>query len=101
MRSLLFNLVAHAGRFLMLTRPHLTFHLGNDVHWSNPIFADYLYFNFLESLSIVSALAKNPEKAKRLADFISIHENAEYRDALPGILLQSSWFQEPADPGQS
>ena len=33
MRSLLFNIVANARRFLMLTTPHMTFHLGNDQPW--------------------------------------------------------------------
>ena len=98
MRSLLFNLAAHARRFLMLTRPHMTFHLGNDVHWANPRFADYQYFNYHQVLSTIAALARNPEKAKRLSDFIAVHEGPEYRDALPGILSQSKWFQEPASP---
>lgn len=78
-RSLLFNLVAHAGRVLMLTRAHLTFHLGNDVAWRNPALADYISFNIRQAELVVAALAKDPDKAKRLGDFITAHEDENYR----------------------
>ena len=90
MRSLMFNLVAHARRFLMLTRAHMTFHLGNDVTWQNPIYADYTSFNARQARLVISELAKDPEKAKRLADFITAHEGEEYRQVLPSITAAST-----------
>jgi hypothetical protein len=74
MRSLLYNLVANANRFLMLTRVQMTFHLGDDAYWYQPIFADYRDFNKVQAKSVVTRLAKDFEKAKRLADFIVAHE---------------------------
>ncbi len=86
MRSLLYNLVAHAQRFLMLTNAHLTFHLGSDRNWKKDVFADYGAFNMREALSVVTALAGDPEKASRLEQFITIHEGRLFRDALPEAL---------------
>jgi hypothetical protein len=74
MRSLLVNLVANAGRFLMLTEAQMTFHLGNDRYWAEKKFSDYNEFNRAQARSVVSALASDPEKAKRLRDFLSVHK---------------------------
>ncbi len=90
MRSLLFNLVAHARRFLMLTNTHLTFHLGSDRNWKDDALADYNQFNFLEALSVVTALAGDREKARRLEQFITVHEGRPFRDALPGVLSRAT-----------
>jgi hypothetical protein len=89
MRSLLFNLVAHARRFLMLTQARLTFHLGNDVHWQNQIFADYIEFNLAEARALVESLATDPEKAKRLIEFISAHEPKMYQEKILASLSPS------------
>jgi hypothetical protein len=86
MRSLLFNLVAHARRFLMLTHAHLTFHLGDDQYAQDPKFSDYEDFNIVQAQNVVATLARDPEKAKRLADFIAVHETERYRAALPKAL---------------
>jgi hypothetical protein len=80
MRSLLLTLVAQARRFLMLTQARLTFHLGEDVHWRDPIFADYIEFNLAEARFLVESLAKDPEKAKRLIEFITAHEPKTYQE---------------------
>jgi hypothetical protein len=85
MRSLLFNLVAHARRFLMLTHAQMTFHLGDDRYWAEPKFADYLDFNIAEAQSVIAALARDAEKAKRLAEFIAVHEAEVFRGVLPRI----------------
>jgi hypothetical protein len=78
-RSLLFNLVAHARRFLMLTQAQMTFHLGDDRYWSDAKFRDYIEFNLAQAQSVISALASDPEKAKRLRDFISsMHQAGHY-----------------------
>lgn len=79
MRSLMFNLVAHAKRFLMIGFAHLTWHLGDSTYFAQEKFADYQAFNVAEAQSIIDALAKHPERARRLADFISAHEGPLYR----------------------
>jgi hypothetical protein len=91
MRSLLFNLVAHSRRFLMLTHAQMTYHLGDDRYWAEPQFDDYLKFNIAQAQSVIAAFAKDPGKTKRLADFIAIHESEVFRDALP-----SASFRDPA-----
>ena len=80
MRSLIFNLVAHARRFLMLTHAQLTYHLGNDEHWGSPELLDYMVFNIVEARSVISVLSRSPDKAKRLEDFIRAHEGEDYRN---------------------
>ena len=75
MRSLLFNLVAHANRFLMIGYAHLTFHIGDSTYFMDSKFDDYVRFNIGEAQAIVDELAKNPEKAKLLTNFITVHES--------------------------
>lgn len=86
MRSLLYNLVAHARRMLMLTRAHMTYHLGDDVYWRDPKLGDYLKFNTEQALSVVAALSQDRDKAARLKDFINAHEGKKYREALQSLL---------------
>jgi tetratricopeptide (TPR) repeat protein len=95
MRSLLFNIVAQARRFLMLTQAHLTFHLGDDRHFRDESYADYLDFNVAEARSIVERLARNPEKAERLRDFIDAHEPKEFRAALLAVLPVPGVTKDP------
>lgn len=85
MRSLLFNLVAHARRFLMLTQAQLTYHLGDDRFWADPAFADYVEFNTRAARAVVAALSQDPEMAGRLRDFIAAHEGAAFRDLVPAL----------------
>jgi hypothetical protein len=83
MRSLLFNLVAHARRFLMLTHAQMTFHLGDDQYWAAERFADYADFNIAQAQSVIAALAQDAKKGERLAAFIAAHESAVFRRMLP------------------
>jgi hypothetical protein len=85
MRSLLYNFAAHARRFLMLTQAHLTFHLGNDRYWQDRAFADYVEFNWAEVRSLAASLAKNPDGAKRLFEFIEAHEPKKIRGEMRPI----------------
>lgn len=84
MRSLLFNLVAHARRFLMLTHAQMTYHLGDDRRWAEPQFDDYMRFNIAQAQSVITAFAEDIEKTKRLKDFIFAHEDEIFRNALSG-----------------
>lgn len=85
MRSLLFNLVAHAHRFLMLTHAQMTYHLGDDKHWASAAFADYVDFNVSQAKSVIEALARDPTKAKRLAEFITAHEDDVFREFMSAL----------------
>jgi hypothetical protein len=83
MRSLLFNLVVAASRFAMLTRAHLTFHIGDDQHWKKPEFSDYIEFNVREAVRVAKTLAATPANHARLTDFCLAHEkNPAYLKAL-------------------
>ena len=74
MRSLLFNLIAARGAFDADLEAQLTFHLGDDQYGLNPKFSDYEDCNIAQAENVVATLARDPEKAKRLADFIAVHE---------------------------
>jgi len=58
----------------------MTYHFGDDRHWAEPRFDDYLQFNIAQAQSVVAAFVQNPEKAKRLEDFIFAHESEVYRN---------------------
>lgn len=79
MRGLLLNLIAHARRFLMVGNAHLTFHIGDAAYHADPRFSDYVDFNVAETQMVADTLAEDPDKARRLADFISVHEGGAYR----------------------
>jgi len=70
MRSLLANLVCRAEALAVLTQAHLTFHFGDDRHWSKPEMAIYTQHN--------------KAAAKQTVD--SLSENAEYRDKLDAFV---------------
>ncbi len=81
MRSLLFNLVAHANRFLMLTQAHLTYHLGDDQVWNTEPLKDYIDYNIAQGRAVIASLSQDPAKAQRLAEFVAAHEPAVYAGA--------------------
>ncbi|HLK13203.1 MAG TPA: hypothetical protein VKT78_00225, partial [Fimbriimonadaceae bacterium] len=85
MRSLLFNLVAHATRFLMLTTAQLSFHVGDDRYWSDPAFEDYTSFNYDQAKQAILSLSKEPSVAARLYDFIVAQEGWPYNELLPAL----------------
>jgi hypothetical protein len=86
MKGILFNCAMQAKRFLVLSNAHLTFHLGNDRAWANPLFQEYESFNLSESKRVVSALSPDKASAVRVIaalktlqmkqDFLSIAERA-------------------------
>lgn len=79
MRSLMFNLVALAPRYLMLTGAHLSFHLGDDRKWQVSAYDEYLDFNLDQARAVITAVAGDPEKLTRLADFIRAHEDDPFK----------------------
>ncbi|MEI9993611.1 MAG: hypothetical protein WDM91_03365 [Rhizomicrobium sp.] len=86
MRSLLFNLAALAGRFLMLTTPHLTFHIGEDSFWVNPKYADYVDFNLRQAQEVVAGFAARSPEREKLAGFLRANgEKKVFRRQLAGI----------------
>ena len=54
--ALLANLEAIAGKFREFEAEHLTFHLGDELGWRNPEFADYADFNTAELMKILARL---------------------------------------------
>jgi tetratricopeptide (TPR) repeat protein len=96
MRSLLFNIVAQARRFLILTQAHLTFHLVDERHFHDERYADYLKFNVAEARSLLGRLARDPDMAKRLHDFIEAHEPGKFRAALRAIPAASGEAEAPS-----
>ena len=56
-RGLLYNLLAHATKMVMLNSVHLTFHIGNDRPWNDPRLADYREFTVRETRSIYQRLS--------------------------------------------
>lgn len=82
MRSLLYNLVARANHFLMLTQAHLTCHIGDDQRWSADKFADYEHYNIERAKDILGKLSSKSIEKKRLSEFVMIHEMDTYKDFL-------------------
>ena len=91
MRSLMFNLVAQAPRYLMLSNAHLSFHLGDDRKWQVPAYDEYLDFNLAQARSIIHEVAGDSEKIARLADFIRAHEDDPFQQTVNRLA-------PPADP---
>lgn len=69
MRSLLFNLVATAGRMAILVDAHATFHVGDDRIWADPVYADYEAFNKNEALGVLNAFCRDPHLHRRFVAF--------------------------------
>jgi len=88
MRALSFDLVAHARRFLMLTHAQLTLHFGDDQYWAAPKFQDYVRFNIAQAQWIIATLARDLERAERLAAFIAVREMEALRKTLPAPLAR-------------
>ena len=70
MRGLVFNLVVNARRYLVLTRAHLTFHIGDDREWNKPRYEDYRHFNTEETTKVISALAKDNPRVESFIMFL-------------------------------
>lgn len=71
MRPLLYNLVAKAGRMIMLKDVHLTYHLGDDNAWSGKENSDYDTHNLLEAYKLIAS--SGPKERERLKDFCRTH----------------------------
>ncbi len=51
------NLICFAKRFKEHANVHLTFHIGNDLSWQNPVLNDYFIHNKNETEKILNSLA--------------------------------------------
>jgi hypothetical protein len=54
--ALLANMEAYGNRFREFKDEHLTFHIGDERNWLNPVFADYDRHNTRELLQILEAI---------------------------------------------
>ncbi len=75
-RPLLYNLVAHSRKMLMLKNVNLTFHIGNDQPWRDNLFCDYRQHNAREVQKCLTKLASRPQPASRLRRFCKNHKES-------------------------
>ncbi|WP_170434665.1 hypothetical protein [Ruegeria arenilitoris] len=75
MQPLLFNMVAHADRMLMLKNGHFTFHFGNDAPWRSEGNADYTTFNYNAASQNLQDLARDKKIKNRLRDYCENHHD--------------------------
>lgn len=84
-RSLLYNLVAHAQRMLLLNDVSLTFHVGSDAAWRAPQYADYRDFNYAQARRIYPALVG--EGKERLHEFCRVYGERPIMSGIPNTGL--------------
>ncbi|MEQ9643330.1 MAG: hypothetical protein RIM84_25140 [Alphaproteobacteria bacterium] len=85
MRSLLFNLIAHADNPVILTDAHATFHLGFDEAWRANKYHDYEHHNRNECIKVIEELSRrSPELEERLTRFAAATD--EHRWLPEGLL---------------
>ncbi|MDX1413069.1 MAG: hypothetical protein R3293_02700 [Candidatus Promineifilaceae bacterium] len=71
--ALLANLQAYAENFRVFKDEHLTFHIGDERNWLNPVYADYDKYNTREVMRILEAIEAEIGPFKR--------------DSIPGSFL--------------
>jgi len=76
-RALIYNMIAHSRRMLMLKNVHLTYHLGDDRPWLQKSFADYHQFNVREVTGVMRQLAHDPASLAILQEFCARHPEPE------------------------
>jgi hypothetical protein len=85
MRSLIFNLVSTARRFLMVTGAHATYHLGDDRKWQVPGFAEYEDSNAIEAKKVLYHFGRSLPSQKNLIAFVNSHESEMFNSYLNSI----------------
>ena len=70
-RGLLFNMIAHAERMLLLRNAALTWHAGDDKTWNDPDLRDYADFNREQNRAVWRTLCADRDVARRLTEFAS------------------------------
>ena len=90
MQPLLFNMVAHSDRMLMLKNCHFTFHFGNDVPWRSKGNADYATFNYNAAGQNLQDLVRDKKIENRLRDYC-VNHNGIWRVAEDGSVDIGAW----------
>ncbi len=72
-RSLLYNMVAHAERMVMLTNVQMTYHFGNERSWRNEAYREYYRHNVQASQEVLAVLNTNASSTPRLESFLERH----------------------------
>jgi FkbM family methyltransferase len=67
--ALLYNMVAHSKRMLLLSNVSLTYHFGNDRPWFRDDTREHTHHNSQETLAVVNSLCQNPGARERLTAF--------------------------------
>lgn len=70
-RGLLFNMIAHAERMLILRNVALTYHFGDDRTWRSPELEDYAAFNTEQNRAVMKTLSADQETGRRLSEFVT------------------------------
>ncbi len=83
--GLLYNLVAHADRMIILRNVNLTYHYGHDREWQNSKYSLYRDHTISEIIQLVAALMQDSKAARRLTDFLSHHPA---RDEVKALLIR-------------
>ena len=72
-RALLYNMVAHADRLVILRHSALTYHYGDDRTWSDPRLEDYGLHNRAALAGTMDRLLSEPVRRQRLTAFLSAY----------------------------
>ena len=73
MRGLLYNMVAHSKRMLMLKNVDLTYHFGDDQTWDDEDYSDYSQFNEQEYVKTLQQLSATGHENQLLRQFCQRH----------------------------
>lgn len=73
MRGLLYNMVAHSNRMLMLKNCHFTYHFGNDETWRDST-SEYWRHNLREAHGVLRNLCSDDIRRARLESFCVRHK---------------------------
>jgi FkbM family methyltransferase len=89
-RGLLYNMVVHSNRMLMLRDVSLTYHFGNDQFWDRDPLTDYSRHNSDETFAVLASLCRDLEARERLTAFCENHrEPAVIQDYLRTVPEQA------------
>ncbi|MGB5560159.1 MAG: hypothetical protein WBN04_19365 [Paracoccaceae bacterium] len=73
--GLLYNMVVHSSKMLILTDVAMTYHFGDDQPWQSGNFADYTSHNRREYLSTLRTLSADEEAREKLEQFVTAWRN--------------------------
>ncbi len=67
-RVFIWNLIAYAKSFKEFKNLHLTFHIGNERRWKDPLYEDYVQHNKTEAMKVLQLLDKRTGLKNKLVN---------------------------------